>query len=61
MGQQRKSLMRETGNQLQGLRVEMASRFDRLESKIDAFVDAQAAVNRTLLGRRQRRPRRRGA
>jgi len=58
MSRQRTSIIREVGNQLQSVRVEMGSRFDRLETKLDAFIDAQAAVNRTLLGRRTRRPRR---
>jgi hypothetical protein len=31
--------------------VETGTHFDRLESKLDAFIDAQAAVNRTLLER----------
>jgi hypothetical protein len=28
---------------------ETGTRFDRLEAKLDAFVDAQSAVNRTIL------------
>jgi hypothetical protein len=31
--------------------VETGTHFDRLESKLDAFIDVQAAVNRTLLER----------